>query len=84
MNGTVKYYKQLMLIILKIDRKNNSISSIERKCCCFNSSLCVGYGTIFYGTIFKYNEFNFFNIENIYYYKNRCLKNLCNLEKFMV
>ncbi len=71
-----------MLIILKIDRKNSKISSIERKLCCFDPNLSVGVGTIFYGTIFKYNDFNFFNIEDIHYYKNKCLKNLCNLEKF--
>lgn len=73
---------QNMLIILKIDKKKNSISSIERKICCFDSSLCIGVGTIFYGTIFNYNNINFFNIEDIHYYKNNCLKDFSNLEKF--
>jgi hypothetical protein len=70
------------LMILKINKKNNRITHIEKKMCCFKSNLCIGMGTIFYGTIFIYNNIQFFNIENIFYYKNKCLKNLCNLEKF--
>ena len=76
------FKNQNILTILKIDKKNKSISSIERKICCFDSKLCIGYGTIFYGTIFNYNNINFFNIKNINNYKNKCLKDLCNLEKF--
>ena len=38
--------------------------------CCFNSELCIGKGTILYGTIFNYHQKKLFNIENIYYFKN--------------
>ena len=72
------------LVILKINRKNNRISHIEKKICCFKSNLCIGVGTILYGTIFNHRDINFFNIEDIFYYKNENLKNKCNLEKFNI
>ena len=72
------------LVILKIDRRNNRIIQLERRICCFKSNLCIGVGTIFYGTIFNNNNINFFNIEDIFYYKNKSLKNVCNLEKFNI
>jgi len=72
------------LIILKINKRNNGITNIQRKLCCFKSNLCIGVGTIFYGTIFNHKDINFFNIEDIFYYKNQCLKNVCNLEKFKI
>jgi hypothetical protein len=72
------------LIILKINKKNNKITHIEKKICCFKSNLCIGIGTIFYGTIFIHNNIHFFNIEDIFYYKNQSLKNVCNLEKFNI
>jgi len=78
-------YKQTnMLIILKIDKRNNKITSIQQKICCFKSNLCIGKGTIFYGTIFNHSNINFFNIEDIHYYKNSSCKHLCNLEKFKI
>ena len=67
------------LIILKINKKNNKITHIEKKICCFKSNLCIGIGTIFYGTIFIHNNIHFFNIEDIFYYKNQSLKNVFNL-----
>tara|TARA_B100000674_G_C37846206_1_gene917747 strand:- start:249 stop:1187 length:939 start_codon:yes stop_codon:yes gene_type:complete len=78
------YKNKPSLIILKIDRKNNKIISIEKKICCFKSNLCIGVGTIFYGTIFIKDDVQFFNIEDIFYYKNKDLKKKCNLEKFQI
>ena len=43
---------------------------ITIKSCCFNPELCSQKGTILYGTIFVHNNISFFNIENIYYFKN--------------
>ena len=72
------------LFILKINRKNNRISDIQRKVCSFDSKLCIGHGTIFYGTIFHHRDVNFFNIEDIFYYKGIELKNKNNLEKLHI
>jgi len=72
------------LFILKINKKNNRISYVEKKISCFKSNLCIGNGTIFYGTIFNHRDINFFNIEDIFYYKNENIENKCNLEKFNI
>ena len=46
--------------------ENNQYSRVEIVPCCFHSRL--SYGTIFLGTIFKYNNVQFFSIEDIYYH----------------
>ncbi len=72
------------LFILKINRKNNRISDIQRKVCSFDSKLCIGHGTVFYGTIFHHENIQFFNIEDIFYHKGIQLKNKNNLEKLLI
>jgi hypothetical protein len=76
------FNNQNSLFIFKINKKNNKIANVERKHCSFKSNLCIGVGTIFYGTIFNKDDINFFNIEDMFFYKNKCLKNFSNLEKF--
>ena len=49
--------------------KHRKISNVEIKNYCFDSSLCLGSGTIIYGTLFNTNNINKFSIEDIYYYK---------------
>tara|TARA_Y100000768_G_scaffold383564_1_gene365953 strand:- start:1661 stop:2515 length:855 start_codon:yes stop_codon:yes gene_type:complete len=52
---------------------NNSYSLIKpfNICCDFKHLSCGDNGTVLYGTIFNYESVNYFNIENIYYYKNK-------------
>ena len=72
------------LIILKINKKNNKITHIEKKICCFKSNLCIGIGTIFYGTMFHVNSHSFFNIEDIFYFKGNNLSYHTQFKKFNV
>jgi hypothetical protein len=53
-------------LILELDQ-NNNIRNIKTCLTSFDDQL--SYGTIFYGTIFKYQNINCFSIEDIYYYK---------------
>lgn len=71
------YKNKNYLFILEIDRKRNKIKSITPSVCCFKDDLCIGKGTILYGTIFKYKNNKFFNIEDCLYCKNKDT-NLCN------
>ena len=77
-----KYKSNNILFILEINKKNNHIKSIFPTFCCFKSNLCIHKGTIFYGTIFKYNDIRYFNIEDIFYYKKEDVNNYTNLDKF--
>ena len=52
----------------------NTITKLKREYACFNSELV--FGTIMFGTKFKYNNTMFFTIENIYYYKGTSVYNL--------
>jgi hypothetical protein len=56
-------------ICLEIDGKNRSIKSIKIKNCCFDERLCMGSGTILYGTLFKYDTIPLFTIEDIFIFK---------------
>jgi len=40
---------------------------------CYNKELC--YNTIFYGTLFNYDNNDFFNIEDLFYYKGNNVSN---------
>lgn len=54
---------------LEIDGNNRSINSIKIKNCCFDERLCMGSGTILYGTLFSYNKSPLFTIEDIFTFK---------------
>ena len=54
---------------MKIGKNRKSINNIYIYNCCFKNDLCAGKGTILYGTMLNIKEKNFFNIENIYYFK---------------
>lgn len=61
-----------MCYILSIDNKQRySINNIKIYNIPFNNILTINKGTILYGTMFNMNNVNFFNIENIYYYKGK-------------
>lgn len=73
--------------LLKIDSKTKNILDINVFPCVFDYLLCSGNGTILYGTLIK-NKVNIFNIEDIFYYKNKNIsyfnfnRKLKYLEKF--
>jgi len=71
------------LFILEIDKNKNKITSIIQTFGCFKNNLCIGNGTILYGTIFKYKNHSFFNIEDCFYYKNKNLSTSNNFEKLL-
>jgi hypothetical protein len=49
--------------------ENGKITKIKKMCLCFKSEL--GFGTIFYGTVFLNKGVHFFSVENIFYYKGQ-------------
>ena len=61
---------------------NKDISNIEIAHCCFHSELC--YGTIFYGTAFRYKSNRFFTIEDVFYYKGNHISNKIWKEKLEI
>ena len=67
--------------ILELDQYNN-ICNIEICLTSFDDKL--SYGTIFYGTIFKYNTTKCFSIEDIYYYKGTKYLNKSFLDKLIL
>jgi hypothetical protein len=62
------YNNENICFALEIDDKNK-IKNIKK----FNTSFvdCLALGTIFYGTMFKYNNISCFGVEDIYYYKGK-------------
>jgi len=68
--------------ILEINQNSYSIDNVRIMSCCFNSRL--SYGTIFYGTLFKQYNNNFFTIEDIFYYKGSNISQYIWSEKFKI
>ena len=64
------YNNENICFSLEID-DNNKIKSIKKLNTSFVDCLALGLGTIFYGTMFKYNDISCFSIEDIYYYKGQ-------------
>jgi hypothetical protein len=64
------YNNENICFALEID-DNNKIKSIKKINTSFMDCLCLALGTIFYGTMFKYNDISCFSIEDIYYYKGQ-------------
>jgi hypothetical protein len=62
------YNKENVCFILEIDKTNN-IKNIKKINTSFVDSLSIG--SIFYGSMFKYNNISCFSIEDIYYYKGK-------------
>ena len=52
--------------------KYNQITNVEKIVTCFDKQL--SYGTIIYGTLFKYIDQNFITCEDIYYFKGEYIK----------
>ena len=63
------------ILELTEERNKKGIQNIKIMNCCFNSELCYGKGTIFYGTNFMQMNNLFFSIEDIFYYKGKYIAN---------
>jgi len=61
--------------------KKTGIEDISIQRACFNQDLCTGKGTILYGTKFSHNNKNCFNIEDIFYFKNKNISNYNQKQK---
>ena len=59
-----------MCFFLKLFKKTG-IEDISIGKACFNPDLCTGCGTILYGTKFSHENKNYFNIEDIFFFKNK-------------
>lgn len=68
-------------ILLELNKHKNSINSINIFNSSFNKLLSTGKGTIFYGTLFTIKKSQFFNIENVHYFKNQDVSHLNQLKK---
>ena len=88
-----RYKNNNYCFILEINRRYNSITDISINVCSFDYKLCIGIGTILYGTIFYVNKKKFFNIEDIFYIKGHSLNNtnlytkinrICDLMKYNI
>ncbi|MEI7615721.1 MAG: hypothetical protein WCJ54_03320 [Actinomycetota bacterium] len=66
------YNANNVCFILEIN-ENNNITNVSIVVTSFTNSLALG--TIFYGTMFKYNNINCFCIEDLYYYKGKSYLN---------
>ena len=62
------FKKQNVCVLMEIS-SNKQICGLQIVQCCFHESLA--FGTIFYGTLFKYDYNRFFSIENILQYKGK-------------
>ena len=70
------YYKNKpVCYLLCLNRNKRSFDTISIASCCFDKILSCGKGTILYGTIFHIRKKKFFNIEDIYYFKNKDISN---------
>lgn len=77
------YYKNNPICyLLCLNRNRRSFDTIEISSCCFDKLLCCGKGTVLYGTIFHIKKRKFFNIEDIYYFKNKNISNYTTQHKF--
>jgi hypothetical protein len=66
------YKSKNICVIMELD-KNCNISHMYSIPVCFSTELA--YNTLLYGTIVNINSTTFFSIEDIYYYKNKDIRN---------
>lgn len=63
------YKMQNVCFLMEINTETKQFVKIEYGVCSFHEHL--SFGTLFYGTIFKYENTRFFSLEDIYYYKGK-------------
>ena len=72
------FYNKNNLYIMELNIKKKTIVNISKKTCSFSNNICNKDGTIFFGSIIKYKNIDFFCIEDIFYSFG---KNISNLNK---
>tara|TARA_Y100000588_G_C14184136_1_gene895079 strand:+ start:452 stop:1363 length:912 start_codon:yes stop_codon:yes gene_type:complete len=77
------YKGKNICFFLKLYRRRQ-IADITIKKCCFNHDLCIEKGTILFGTIFLFNKIQFFNIEDVFFFKNKNLSNHSQYKKLQI
>lgn len=77
-----QYFKNCQVCFFLKLYKRKKIEDIIIRTCCFHPSLCFGTGTILYGTMFMENCF--FNVEDIFFFKNRDVSHQNQYEKFNI
>ena len=77
------YKRNNVCFFLELDRYRKRIKNITIQRCCFSSELCMNKGTIIYGTKFNHHSGNFFNVEDILFFKNRNLNNHTPLKRLL-
>lgn len=75
------YADEHVCFIIDPENKTKNIQIILTS---FHDKLVFGFGTILYGTLFKYNQTSCFSIEDIYYYKGESLINLYYYKKIQI
>jgi hypothetical protein len=69
--------------MIKLNEKS-SIIDVKQITTSFDEELCLSCGTIFYGTVFKYNNNSCFCIEDIYFYKGKSAINMLYFDKIKI
>ena len=64
-----RYKNENVCILLELNKKKDCIESMKVIHSCFDKYLCSVKGTIIYGTCFHVKNQQFFNIEDIFYFK---------------
>lgn len=82
-------YNSCISPILYFERFKNNLQMLDNgttyNICCEQEDINVGNnGTVLYGTFFQHNNTSYFNIENIYYYKNKNVSKYDWMKKFKV
>jgi hypothetical protein len=75
-----KFKNKPTCVFLELDNYRKNIKSIFIANCCFNPEITINMGTILFGTIFTFKKVRCFNIENIFYFRNKNISN-CNEEQ---
>ena len=74
-----RHWKKYPVCFILSLHRGKIIQDIEIRTCCFHRYLCIGKGTILYGTIFS--DGDFFNVEDIFYCKGEKIRRGAEFEK---
>ena len=66
---------------MELDKYKKNIQTIVIKNTSFDPLLCSGAGTLVYGTVFNINSYEFFNIEDIFYFKGNNISRNVQFDK---
>ena len=77
------FKKKHCCILFQLSKNKNAINDIKVYSASFNNKLCSGRGTLLYGTKF-FNANNYFNMENIYFYKGHHIEHYNYIEKLNI